>query len=66
MSFDLIVLGVFQGLSWSSLMPWDVSIDLSIPYWVVRLVAGLFMFAGFLVFVVNIVATVGVGSRGPA
>ena len=33
MSADLITLGVFQGLSWSSLMPWDVSIELSIPFW---------------------------------
>jgi len=57
MSFDLIILGVFQGLSWSSLMPWDASIDLSIPWWVVRLVAGMFMFVGFLVFIVNIVGT---------
>ena len=57
MSADLITLGVFQGLSWSSLMPWDVSIELSIPYWLVRLVAGLFMFTGLIVFIFNIVAT---------
>ena len=57
MSFDLITLGVFQGLSWSSLLPWDVSVDISIPFWVVRLVAGLLMFAGFLVFMVNIAGT---------
>ena len=54
MSFDLIVLGIFQGLSWSSLMPWEVSIDLSIPFWAVRLVAGLMMFAGLLVFMFNV------------
>ena len=57
MSFDLITLGVFQGLSWSSLMPWDTSIDISIPFWAVRLVAGLLMFTGFFVFVFNIAAT---------
>jgi len=57
MSFDLIILGVFQGLSWSSLLPWDVSIDVSIPFWVVRLVAGLFMFVGMLVFMFNIART---------
>ena len=54
MSFDLIVLGVFQGLSWSSLLPWEVSTDLSIPFWAVRLVAGLMMFVGLLVFMFNI------------
>ena len=57
MAFDLIALGVFQGLSWSSLMPWDVSIDVSIPFWAVRLVAGLLMFTGFFVFMFNMAAT---------
>jgi cytochrome c oxidase cbb3-type subunit 1 len=57
MSFDLIVLGLFQGLSWAALAPWDASIDVSIPFWAVRLVAGVLMLAGFLVFVVNIVGT---------
>ena len=47
MSVDLIILGVFQGLSWSSLLPWEHSIDISIPFWIVRLVAGLSMFAGY-------------------
>ena len=54
MSFDLIVLGVFQGFSWSSLLPWDASLDVSFPFWAVRLVAGLLMFLGLLVFVFNI------------
>jgi cytochrome c oxidase cbb3-type subunit 1 len=54
MSFDLIVLGIFQGLSWSSLLPWEVSTDLSIPFWAVRLVAGLMMFTGLLVFMFNV------------
>jgi cytochrome c oxidase cbb3-type subunit 1 len=57
MSADLIVLGVFQGLSWSSLSPWDSSIDLSFPFWAVRLVAGLLMFAGLLVFAFNFART---------
>jgi cytochrome c oxidase cbb3-type subunit 1 len=57
MAFDLITLGLFQGLSWSSLLPWDVSIDVSIPFWAVRLVAGLLIFAGFFVFVFQIAAT---------
>ncbi len=57
MSFDLITLGIFQGLSWSSLMPWDHSIDISIPFWAVRLVAGLMLFTGLFVFLFNIAMT---------
>ena len=57
MSFDLIILGIFQGLSWSSLLPWEHSLDISIPFWAVRTVAGLLMIAGYLVFVVNVVQT---------
>jgi cytochrome c oxidase cbb3-type subunit 1 len=57
MSLDLITVGIFQGLSWSSLLPWDVSTDLSIPFWAVRLVAGLGLIAGLLLFAVNIAAT---------
>jgi cytochrome c oxidase cbb3-type subunit 1 len=57
MSVDLITAGPFQGLSWSSLLPWDVSTELSIPFWMVRLVSGLLMFAGLLVFAFNITMT---------
>ena len=57
MAFDLITLGLFQGWSWSALMPWDHSIEISIPFWAVRLVAGLLMFTGLLVFLFNITAT---------
>ena len=51
MSFDLIILGVFQGLSWSSLMPWEASLDLSIPFWVVRSGRRAVHVRGFPVFV---------------
>ncbi|RMG34049.1 MAG: cytochrome oxidase [Planctomycetota bacterium] len=54
MASDLILAGVFQGWSWSSLAPWYDSIAVSIPFWAVRIVAGLAMFAGFLVFVWNL------------
>jgi cytochrome c oxidase cbb3-type subunit 1 len=57
MAFDLITLGLFQGWSWSSLMPWDVSIDISIPFWAVRLVAGLILLVALIVFLFNIAAT---------
>jgi cytochrome c oxidase cbb3-type subunit 1 len=62
MSLDLITLGVFQGFFWSSLLPWEASIDLAIPFWAVRIVAGLMLFAGFFVFVFNLTAT-WIGSR---
>lgn len=57
MSSDLIVAGPFQGYYWASLLPWEVSINFSIPFWIVRLVAGLLMFAGQLVFLYNIART---------
>ena len=57
MALDLIIAGVFQGYSWAALFPWNVSIELSIPFWAVRVPAGLMMFAGQLVFVYNIYKT---------
>lgn len=54
MSSDLILAGVFQGYYWAALTPWEVSIEFSIPFWSIRLVAGLLMFAGLLVFMYNI------------
>jgi cytochrome c oxidase cbb3-type subunit 1 len=57
MSADLIVAGPFQGLSWASLLPWDASVDFSIPFWTVRLVAGVLMLAGLVVFLLNIAFT---------
>jgi cytochrome c oxidase cbb3-type subunit 1 len=57
MSADLITAGPFQGYSWAQLLPWEVSIELSIPFWVVRLFAGLLMFIGLLVFLTNIALT---------
>ncbi len=57
MSADLIVAGPFQGYFWASLLPWDVSVDFSIPFWAVRLVAGTMMFTGLLVFLTNLALT---------
>jgi cytochrome c oxidase cbb3-type subunit 1 len=57
MAVDLIMAGPFQGWSWASLRMWDHSIELSIPFWVVRVVAGLMMFAGQLVFLYNLYRT---------
>ncbi|MFO0950302.1 MAG: cbb3-type cytochrome c oxidase subunit I [Isosphaeraceae bacterium] len=57
MSADLIVAGPFQGLSWAALMPWEHSVEFSIPFWVIRLIAGVMMFTGLLVFFFNIAMT---------
>ncbi len=54
MATDLILLGPFQGYWWASLQPWNVSIDGSQPFWMVRVFAGLCMAAGLLVFVFNL------------
>ena len=51
---DLTMAGLFQGWSWGSLQPWDASIEVSQPFWVLRIFAGLAMFAGLLVFFYNI------------
>lgn len=57
MAGDLILCGPFQGWSWAGLQPWDHSIDVSFPFWMVRIWAGLAMFAGMLVFVYNLYMT---------
>jgi len=57
MAADLTLAGVFQGFWWGSLLPWETSIDGSIPFWIVRVFAGLAMFAGQIVFVWNIYMT---------
>jgi cytochrome c oxidase cbb3-type subunit 1 len=54
---DLILLGPFQGWSWAGLQMWDASIELSYPFWVTRIFAGLAMFAGLNVFGWNLKKT---------
>lgn len=57
MACDLILVGVFQGYWWGSLQPWDVSVDGSMPFWILRVFAGVAMFAGQIVFFYNIYKT---------
>jgi cytochrome c oxidase cbb3-type subunit 1 len=57
MFLDLGLAGVFQGYWWASLQSWDVSVDGSYPFWMIRLVAGLAMFGGQLCFFYNIYRT---------
>ena len=54
MFLDLTLAGIFQGWYWSSLQPWDASTDGSQPFWIVRVFAGLTMFAGLLCFLYNL------------
>ena len=54
MAGDLTLLGLFQGWSWAALEPWDASLAISHPYWVIRVLAGLCMFGGLLVFLWNL------------
>ncbi len=54
MFLDLTFAGIFQGFYLASLQPWEVSIDGSYPFWVVRLFAGLVMIGGQVVFVYNL------------
>lgn len=57
MASDLILVGVFQGYYWASLLPWENSVDGSQPFWIVRVFAGLAMFAGQLCFFYNLYMT---------
>ncbi len=57
MSGDLILGGLFQGWSWAALQPWEASIEVSMPFWLVRVGAGLMMFAGLIVFLYNLYMT---------
>ncbi len=58
MAGDLTLAGLFQGYFWASLQPWDASVDASVPFWILRVFAGLAMFGGQLVFVYNLRKTI--------
>lgn len=53
----LTIAGVFQGFSWASLDVWEESLVVSMPFWWTRLVAGLAIITGQLLFAVNLVLT---------
>lgn len=57
MAIDLTLAGLFQGYMWAALFPWRDSIDVSHPFWVTRVFAGLCMFAGLLCFLYNLFMT---------
>ncbi len=57
MFIDLTLAGVFQGVSWASMQPWESSTSVSQPFWIVRVFAGLAMFGGLGAFLFNIAKT---------
>jgi cytochrome c oxidase cbb3-type subunit 1 len=57
MFLDLTMAGVFQGFTWSAMEPWDASTDVSYPFWVVRVFAGLGMAGGLGCFAYNLYRT---------
>ncbi len=57
MFVDLVAAGLLQGYSWRSLQPWSDSIIASVPFWFTRMVTGLMIIAGQLLFFYNMWAT---------
>jgi cytochrome c oxidase cbb3-type subunit 1 len=57
MFVDLVFAGLVQGASWAALQPWEDSLDVSMPFWWVRLVSGLAIIAGQFCFAVNLYRT---------
>lgn len=57
MAGDLILAGLFQGMSWAALQPWDASLAVSFPFWVVRIFAGLTLFVSHVLFCLNFLLT---------
>jgi cytochrome c oxidase cbb3-type subunit 1 len=68
MASDLILLGLFQGFYWVSLQPWDASVTVSQPFWMIRVGAGIAIIAGQFCFVYNLWKTwrLSAGSRETA
>jgi cytochrome c oxidase cbb3-type subunit 1 len=62
----LLLVGIFQGVSWGSLESWDESINLSIPFWWVRLFAGLAIILGQILFAYNLFKTFQLAKRNRA
>ncbi len=66
MFMDLTLAGIFQGYHWASLEIWDVSLEVSYPFWVVRVFAGLLIAGGQLCFFYNIYRTWRLGAEPAA
>ncbi|QDT32892.1 cbb3-type cytochrome c oxidase subunit I [Thalassoglobus polymorphus] len=57
MAGDLTLAGLFQGWSWMGLVTWDHSYEISQPFWITRLFAGLTILSGQLCFLWNLYKT---------
>lgn len=57
MFVDLTIVGVLQGFSWATLENWDHSVQISQPYWWVRIFAGMGILTGQICFFVNLYRT---------
>lgn len=57
MFIDLTAAGLVQGFSWANLRYFDDSVTMSIPFWWVRVVAGLGIIAGQILFWFNLYKT---------
>lgn len=57
MFFDLMIVGIIQGILWDTLAQWSDSIIYSELGWFLRTIAGLFILAGFIFWAINIVMT---------
>jgi cytochrome c oxidase cbb3-type subunit 1 len=66
MAVDLTLAGVFQGYYWASLQPWETSVEGSQPFWILRVFAGLAVFAGQMCFFYNLYRTWQIARRGEA
>jgi cytochrome c oxidase cbb3-type subunit 1 len=62
MFVDLMAAGLVQGYLWRGLAPWEDSIIFSIPFWMIRIVSGIMIFIGQILFVYNLWRT----AKGPA
>jgi cytochrome c oxidase cbb3-type subunit 1 len=57
MDIDLLSAGLVQGMMWKSLLPFIDSVIASKPFWWVRTLAGVSIFVGQVLFVINIMMT---------
>lgn len=57
MVVDLTLGGLFQGYVQAALYPWSEYVDVSFPFWMIRVWAGLAMFGGYLCFLYNFYKT---------
>ena len=57
MDIDLLAGGLVQGFMWKSLVPFIDSVVASKPFWWVRTLSGVAIFAGTMCFFINMVMT---------